>query len=327
MYFANPDILVGSVVVLCLFIALTVLEVNRASKRKYGRIFTTFILALSLFMLFARPVVRRTVEKSKLIILTPRFREAQLDSLTSVYPSASIADWDTLQSAFNRFNKIFVIGSGIPLYDIWKLEGLDVNYLGAPSIPGYQAIHFPDRVVQDEVVRIMGRYSNVAQDSLKLRLRLYDMVCDSTFLAPGLNQPFELTATALLPGKFEFSIEIYSKDSVVSTETIPLEILGSRKYRILMVNTFPTFELRYLKNYLVNDGHEVIVRNNISKERFAYERYNTTLPNLTRLTQEYLSKFDILLLDLGTLSTFNGYERNEMVKSVQNGLSLFFLPE
>ncbi|MEM7107143.1 MAG: hypothetical protein AAF519_02870, partial [Bacteroidota bacterium] len=47
----------------------------------------------------------------------------------------------------------------------------------------------------------------------------------------------------------------------------------------------------------------------------------------TRLTQEYLSKFDILLLDLGTLSTFNGYERNEMVKSVQNGLSLFFLPE
>lgn len=326
MYFLNPSLL-GLLFSLILFLVLIYLEFKRSGKRKYLRIFTSFILCLSLFLLFAEPVIKKATKKGQLIILTSNYQDDDLDSLKTLYSSAGIVQWDTLDILEDRFSEVFVIGSGIPPYDLWKLEGLNVQYVAVHNIPGYQSINFPGRATQDDLVKVAGKYKNVTNDSLKLLIRFRDDVFDSTYLPPRQTTRFELEATALFPGRFEYLIEVFKKDSLVSSDVMPLEISDPKKYRILMVNGFPTFELRYLKNYLVAQGHEVIVRNNISIARYAFESYNTEISNLKRFSGEYLRKFDVLILDLESLKGFGESEKNELVKSIQNGLNLFLLPE
>ena len=94
--------------------------------------------------------------------------------------------------------------------------------------------------------------------------------------------------------------------------------------KILILNDFPTFEAKYLKNYLAEKGHQVVSRSGLTRGRFKYEYFNMETRPPIGFTSEELSAFDLLIVDAISLRNLSRARRNALERSVrEKGLGVF----
>jgi len=139
------------------------------------------------------------------------------------------------------------------------------------------------------------------------------------------NGHFELTTRPKASGQFIYTLS-NSDDGTI--EKIPVNVLPQKRLKILIINAFPTFETRYLKTFLAETGHEVIVRNQVSKDIFKYEYFNTKKKNFSRFTSTILEKQDLMIMDLASLNNLSRTESQLLRTAIkEQGLGLFIQPE
>jgi hypothetical protein len=95
-----------------------------------------------------------------------------------------------------------------------------------------------------------------------------------------------------------------------------------------MLNAFPTFQMKYLKNFLAAKGHQVVVKNRITSGKYKFEFLNTNRLNLNRLSLDKLSDFDLVIADARSLKAFSGSEEEALKQSIEaEGLGLLLLDD
>ncbi|MCP4884726.1 MAG: hypothetical protein GY908_13155, partial [Flavobacteriales bacterium] len=221
--------------------------------------------------------------------------------------------------------EVFLLGQGLQSYDLWQLDDVNVQLLARSQPSGLSRLNYnyENTVGTDLVVK--GEYLKASEGQQLLLTGPGDSALDSVQLKSSESQNFKLKTALPVSGKYVYHlIEKDSLGNVVSKDPLAVNIKAKNKLHILIINQFPSFETKYLKNFLAETGHELSVRSQVSKDRFKYEFFNSKQKGRIDINQKSLNEIDLLIIDLNSLKQLSKRNRQLMRKVVsEQGLGLF----
>lgn len=285
----------------------------------------------SLVFIALKPAIYKEVREGNVLILTEDFKQDQLDSLKKVYRKIKIVDYrnDEILPELKTSKQIFVLGRGISDSDLYQFEDLPVTYLSGDTLAGIVKRNYNHQSRVGNNLIVQGRFLKPKFGSQLILEDAGGTGIDSLVFTSEEKENFNLQTELKVFGNYVFNIaEKDSLGKVLSRDALPVKVANEEVLRILILNSYPTFEIKYLKNFLAESGHEVVVKNRITAGRFKFEFFNTENTRLGSLNEETLKDFDLLISDSGTLRNLSSSETSALQNSIrETGLGLFILGE
>ena len=140
---------------------------------------------------------------------------------------------------------------------------------------------------------------------------------DSLLFNDAVDSVFEFQVMSKIAGRQLYSITSWQNGNKRTEEHIPVLVEDSPTITVLQLSSFPTFEMKYLRAYIATQGHRIVSRSLISKDR-----YNTTYTNIPKfgintLTEEILQQFDLVFLDQNTVEQLSASDQKALHSAVE----------
>jgi hypothetical protein len=302
---------------------LIILELRRKLRYTTIRIICQCVLVTSVLLLSLRPSISSQSKGNSILLITDGVTDAMIDSLTRNDRSLIAIDAREL-SSMNDLSKIHVsviAGSGLPSWAINLLPQKNYQFVPSESSEGISAIELPENVYAHRWNNIHGTYDLTGESAL-LKLRGPGGLEDSVKLKGPGTVPFSLSYFSKAPGRFNYDII-----TPASTETLPVVIEPERQFNILFIADYPTFEVRYLKNFLASKGHRLSIRNQVSRGRYKLEFANRPSMSFQTLSTAVLNDADLLVIDESSWHSLGTAEQKNLRASIQNGLGVIVIPQ
>jgi hypothetical protein len=323
-----------------LFLILVWTEWNRKLRFRSGRIIGQGLIMLSLLGLALQPNLRIKTSEQPILLLTKNYDAVIADSLIKVDTNSKVLiDVDAVpyKNAIKLTSHrqvcewngriIYLLGEGLPLHTLECVNEKSYFYFPASVPIGITHLNSAAHYTTNRWNKIEGEYTNDSKATW-LALKGPAGIEDSVLIAGKGVVPFSLSFYPKTTGKLHYQlIEMDSAWGKTISHTFPIEVLASKKLKIVFLSSFPTFEQRYLKNFLIEYGHEVTIRNQISRGRFQFEAGNQPIKEFVSLTSSLLAEVDLLMLDQASYTALSGNEKKILLKAVQDGLGLLALPD
>ncbi|MEQ8531895.1 MAG: hypothetical protein RIB86_08585, partial [Imperialibacter sp.] len=302
--------------------------------RKLLRLSALLVAFIGLAGILLRPHYLSESPQSDIMLLTQGYNAEEADSLLqsnpglSVYKAPGVADFKAAAElkSFNELAGIkerirYVLGNGLPDYVFDDASPFRFTYLPSASTDGIQAINVAEKVRPNRRSAVSGIASQVAPGSM-IRWSGPEGRIDSLKLSASTEE-FPFGFTPKLAGKFVYELELLdSAGSLVATYKVPVQVAEERMLKMVFIGQFPTFESRYLKNLLVEQGHTLALRYQLSKDKFRYEFANQAEVPFRRLTTTLLEAADLLWIDEASLDALSREEANALNAAVDQGLGV-----
>lgn len=299
--------------------------------RFYVNSFIGLLVVLALIMLALKPNIQKNVASSIGVVLTQGFNQEQLDSLKKAHKKLKVIPYKINQpigNVIDSVSSLYILGGGLKSFDFWQLEKVPTKFINGYSPKGITKLNYPaNAIVGDELV-VKGSYSEGKKGNRLVLSNPRGAGIDSIVLNGLAQEDFKLSMNLKLFGKFNYTlIEKDSLATILSSELLPLHIKERKSLKILMVNNFPTFETKYLKNYLAEVGHQVTIRTQLTKNKFKYEYFNTEKQPFYNFTEKQLEAYDLLFMDFESYSGLSKTNLSSLWNSIKNsGMGLFLQP-
>lgn len=313
---------------LLLFVILFWFEIRKKNKFLAARLIALFCVCISLMGFLLQPFYE-VKSKEEVLLITPGYSDHQLDSISKLHPQmkwmrtaecgevkkASLADAEFLEQKSASVK--MVTGEGLSVADLEIMTQKNFRFL--PATPGgVVQLLFPDRITENHMATLRGVF--VAEENSVLRVAGPAGVEDSVRLPKG-RQRFALSFRPKQSGRFVYQLEV-QRGKEVYREPLPVDVAPERPLRILVLQKFPTAEVRSLKNFLAEKKHSLTLRYQISKMAYSYEYVNAKESKMAALSQALLQSFDLLLIDGGSLESLATRERTELHEAIRAGLGV-----
>ena len=321
-------IIIGIALPLLLYFAYK--EFQRRQRFLALRIVALSLMMISLLGLLLRPTYREEKKSEAIMVITKGYLSNKVDSIVQknaelkiirTKDAAQYSNSAILKSWYDlsKENIAFVVGQGLPSYALELLRRKTFQFIPSSLPSGVTKLVIPEHIYSNSRTQIQGTCNGTGKT--KLKLAGPGGVEDSVTL--NLDESsFTLNFTPKQSGKFIYSL-VSEKESA-STDRLPINVLPERHLRILFIQKFPTAEVRFLKNFLSEKNHEVILRYQTSKDNFDYEYANTPRIQIYRLDSKLLSSFDLLIIDQKSYAALSPFEKTDLSKSIRNGLGVIF---
>ncbi len=316
--------------------------VKRPNRRRLlGRLLAVAGSFTAILLLWLQPKWSRRVQLQQVLLLTegtdsdsvqrilqqvqPRPRIFTSDSATgrqfmALHP-AFIPDLAYLRRHFRGIRKLHITGFGLPRYELNHLDSLQVApHLSLPP-PFLQSADWPKQLHLGDSLRVQVTAHPSTNAPAWFWLVGGGSKLDSVEIKGGQSQAFQLKTLPKAAGQQIFYLQ-WQEKAQRFREKIPFVVQERPPLRVLMLENYPTFETKFLKNWLVERGNQVAVRASISRARFSTEFLNHEKVFLNRLTPKLLQTFDILLLDGETVNGLSRSEQSAIEQTVQEGLGV-----
>ncbi|WP_336093139.1 hypothetical protein [Leeuwenhoekiella sp. CH_XMU1409-2] len=319
--------LIAAVILLAVFV---VKEWPRKSGNLLLRLVAGFVAVLALLAIALKPARLTSVDGKQGVLLTTGYQEVQLDSLRETNPELKelvyqdYIDRDELDS----ISQLFILGSGVKPYDLWQLEGRTVKLLETESLDGIDKLSYSKKLAEVEELNITAHYSKPKRGNQIVLQAPGNLGLDSIKFTSKADTVFSLQATVKAPGDFVYTVaEKDSLGTLVNNQPLPVHISPEKQLNVVMLSAFPSFEFKYLKNYLAELNHQVLVRSQLTQGRFKYEYFNQERKSFNALATSGLKDLDLLILDAGAWQSLSRNEQNSIKEAVtQEGLGVFVMP-
>jgi len=227
-----------------------------------------------------------------------------------------------------KIASLVILGEGIQDYDLWQFKDFPVQYLRNRSKSGIAELSYDFKNQLGKDLIIDGKYlKRIAASKLVLKAP-GNIAVDSVILSNQKEQIFKLSTKLNVEGNFLY--QLIEKDSAGKLQTsnpIPVSVLKRVPLKVLMIERFPTFENKYLKNYLAQSGQEVSVRTQITTGRYKYEYFNIEKKKPISFSEEVLKSVDLLVIGNGSLKNLSKSESTLLKRMIkENGLGVFIQP-
>ncbi|WP_207433530.1 hypothetical protein [Sabulibacter ruber] len=314
---------------------LTWLAVRRPDRRRLAwRLLASWGVVACLVLLLVPPKINRTYNASEVLLLTDGYSPDTLQRLLkSLKPrpqvyglnvdaevAQPVADLTAFLKQHPEVKTIHVLGHGLPAEEMPASDSLRfVPHLS--ELPtGVLAASWPKEVTLGEEVQVQGTFHAPSAQETKVFLHSSGAARDSAAVKKGA-QAFRLKFTPKTGGKFVYTLRWTGANDSVYQEAVPVEVKAPRPLSVLVLSSAPSFEVKFLKNFLSQQGHHVAIRTQVSKGIFQTEVVNLASTKLDRLTTGLLQKFDAVLLDETALQNLSGAEKQALQQAVrQQGL-------
>jgi len=291
------------------------------------RLLLTFLMVAALLMLGLQPAFTTQKEKTKLLLLTEDYDTNLLQKLQSQYKNAQTLEYENtidFSVYLAETDSLFILGNGLPLSDLTAFKDFKIRLLLNKKPDGIQQIEFTKRGTVYEDFLVNGSIKNNKTESQNLVFSPIGQSKNSIKIAPNSVQEFSFVYTPKQAGDFLNSLVLKdSLSNVLEQENLPIVVKSTEKLSILQLNSFPNFESNALKKWLKKEGHQVLVRSNISKDKYRYDFINQKRFEWKKLTNSLLQKMDLVLLDAQSFKQLSTNEQQRLTKAIKKGLSLF----
>ncbi|WP_167596456.1 hypothetical protein [Leeuwenhoekiella sp. ZYFB001] len=320
-------VLIGAVMLFAVFVAK---EWPRRSSSFVWRLAAGLVAVLALLAIALKPAHLTSVEGKQGVLLTSGYQEAQLDSLRKTNPELKELvyqdhiDRDELDS----ISQLFILGSGIKPYDFWQLEGRNVKFLKKEIPNGIDQLSYSKTLSEGEELNITAHYSKPKRGNQIVLQAPGNLGLDSIQVTATADTVFSLQAKVKAPGDFVYSlVEKDSLGRLLNNEALPVHINPEKQLSVVMLSAFPSFDFKYLKNYLAELNHQVLVRSQLTQGRYKYEYFNQERKPFNALSTSGLKDLDLVILDAGAWQSLSRNEQNSIKDAVaQEGLGVFVMP-
>ncbi|APQ16111.1 hypothetical protein [Maribacter hydrothermalis] len=303
--------------------------------RNKGRLVVNTIVALvtvlALVFIVLKPTKEVEMQNRQGLLLTEGFNEKQKDSLEAVFKGIQPVEYNSKKSvlkALDSLTSVIIVGNGVEEYDFHAFDSIPTTYIPNEIPSGITLLNFTNQLVLGDEYRVTGMYS---KPKLSTQLVLQDSRgngLDSIPFKEEVNHHFSLKTIPKASGNFVY--QIAEKDSVgnlLASNPLPITIREKEPVSILIIYNFPTFETKYLKNFLADAGYEVTVRSQLTKDKYKFEYFNTKASPVYQFTEESLNQFDVVITDTETYFNFVKSVKSHFENSIrENGLGLFIQP-
>jgi len=350
MVFPHSSTFIISGLVLFLFFMafLIILTLSRPNKNHLKlRLVMNSLASLSLFLMVLQPQWKSTAKQAGAVLITPGAKISQLDSLSKEqewsylfsmvndkkwklnYPAIlQIPDVGYLDRYFPEVKRLHVVGHGLLEYDWNELKNLEVIPHFTNTTSGIQQVEWPGEIPLGQSLSVNGILTGLISKSKWLYLAGPEGVVDSIALNFSKGKSvFTLQAKPKDTGKHLYKIFTKQKYNPLIEEEIPVIVVKPNPLKILVLQSSPKFETKYLKSWLAEQGYSIVIRSGISKERFRYDIVNHKKLKLQRINSTILNDFDLTLVDGNTLDALSTTEANQLYTAVENGLGLLLMPD
>ncbi|WP_066837741.1 hypothetical protein [Rufibacter ruber] len=315
---------------------LTWLAVRRADRRRLvARILASWVAVACLALLVSPPKITRTYSASEAILLTDGYSSDTLQALlnrlrpkpqvfsfeTEAVQAEPITDFAAFKQQHPAVQTLHVLGHGLAEEELASLSSLRLVPHLSPLPAGVLSASWPKKITLGEPVQVQGIFTSPEKPVI-LYLQAAGGNRDSMEVKKGAGQAFQLGFTPKTSGRFVYQLQWQEGDSL-RREAIPVIVEEPRLLNVLMLSSAPSFEVKFLKNALAQQGHGVAVRQEVSQNIYQTETINLSKQSLNRLTPALLQNFDVVLLEEATLQGFSAQEKQALQQAVrQQGLGI-----
>ncbi|SEL48070.1 hypothetical protein SAMN04487910_2583 [Aquimarina amphilecti] len=308
-------------------------ELSLWGKPKFWiRITVALLAVISITIIALKPARSILPKNTKVALLTSGYERSQLDSLKNIYKRLQTVDYIENQPIFGKAttsDTVFVLGSGVAPFDFWQLANNQVQYVSGDIPTGIIRYTYDQEKVVGAEFGLEGIYNNPIEGNRLLLEGPGGNGLDSINLVADAEQSFSLRTKLKASGTYIFWVtEKDATGKIVAKDPIPMKVQDRKKLQVLIVNDFPTFETKYLKNYLSEMGHEVLVKSKITKGKYKFEYFNRDRTPMGAFTEKNLSPFDLVILDANTIKNLGRNATTALENAVrQQGLGVFIQPD
>lgn len=323
-----PLILVG-LVLLAVFIWKEWSQ--RQERRFWVKLVAAFLAIASLVMIVTKPSTWKKSTSGKGIILTEGYRSEKLDSLKSIYKRIQTEHYvkGRTLSILKDADSFFLLGHGVESFDLWQLQDKSIAFMGGKKVEGWTAISHENEIPFGEKLHLNAEHSDPKTGHWAILADNGGNPLDSVPFGEVEKQLIQLNGKPKASGQFVYRLlEKDSEGTIISEEPVPIIVVEGEPLKILMVNTFPTFETKYLKNFLTDKGHQVMARTQLTKGKYKFEYFNGALNPIYSFTEENLKGYDLLVIDTDSYAALGRRSKEAMEKTMKtHGLGVFIQPD
>ncbi|MBD1366282.1 hypothetical protein IDJ77_20890 [Mucilaginibacter sp. ZT4R22] len=324
------------VIGLCVLLAIFLLwqEVSRANKKWLWYRIIAVLIASAMLACIALPISYQKFDAAnppeEFVLLTQGFNADTLKSnanqkvfaidgaVKKAFPKAILLSsldelCDTLQA-----HSLHIYGNGLSPFKLAQLDSAAVIFHPSEPPSGVSHISWKEKLKAGQELQVQGRYRNPSAQKVKLLLKGLNTILDTVTIKPNAQADFDLTTLPKTTGKVVYTLQSVLDADTITLGSIPVQTDAIKPLKVLMLSASPGFEVRFLKNWLSQNGYAVAVRSAISKYKYNSEFINIPQFSLDRLTPPTLSKFDIVMGDLSTFNTLSAADASSLKQEVEN---------
>tara|TARA_R110002073_G_scaffold279026_1_gene442830 strand:+ start:69012 stop:70754 length:1743 start_codon:yes stop_codon:yes gene_type:complete len=301
-------------------------QVNKS--RRYLKLILALIALTSLSLIILKPMVVSKLDTYEMVLLTKGYHVEKLDSIKNEHKKIQVQNYKANRSFINPNKKpssIYVLGEGIAAFDFYQLDSLNVTYLGRNTPSGVVKLNYEQKQTVGNSIAVQGLYTQPKKGTKLILESAAETSLDSVMFPNDSAQIFNLSTQLNVVGNYEYHlVEKDSLDRVIASNPIGIRVVPERTLSVFIVNWFPTFETKYLKNFLAEKGHEVIVRSQVTRGKFKYEYFNRSTTPSVDFSEKSLQNFDMVIMDAQSFKNLSRRQKNNLEATVRNeGLGLF----
>ena len=225
----------------------------------------------------------------------------------------------TLAEQRPQLRRLHVLGRGLPAAQLSSLGSTTVQQHSAPALGGFQTALWDRQVPLGQPFRIEGSVTlpNTRQPAW-VYLRAAGTLRDSAQL-PKDSRAFQLRYVPKAAGRMRYELLLRQAGQVVAVEPVPVEITSPELPAVLLLTATPSFEFKFLKNYLAEAHYPVALRTTVSRGLVQTDFVNQPTLSLSRLTPALLARYALLVADAGTLANLTGAESQALQSAISGG--------
>jgi len=302
------------------------------SSKFYLSVLASFIAVCSLLLIALQPQRAVPMQSENLILLTEGYDEVKLDSLKQVYNRIPISNYqpgsiDWKENALPK--NLFMLGNGVRAYDLWQLDSVKTYFLEDTTFYGITRFNYDPKATLGSSGVFSGVYY---QGAAGTKIFLQDPggnKLDSVVLSGKPVENFQLSTTYKTLGNSLYSLSVFDSLGIhIFRDPFPITVDENKNLKVWMVNDVPSFEAKYLKNYLTDLGYELTIRNKLTKGKFKYEYFNQSGRQGIVFNKEQMAKIDLLIMDAISFRNLSPNARNQLEATVREyGLGVFVQPD
>ncbi len=336
---SSTEIYIILIIGIITLIVVSYLEITRSPRRNIVfRLLLIILATISLIAAGLRPSYWTHTSSTEAIILSKRFDSNVYDSLMNVDNIKYVFSLDNQQPANTAFipianaasikqkdstiSRLHILGEGIPSYEISDLPAVELSPHLAPIPQGINSLEYNSPLKLGEKI-IIHAGLELQDTSADIKLRLAGQTVDSLTTIDSL---FSLEHIPVNPGKYVYEVIVNAGGTLIQKDSLPVVVLPDSLKSVCMLIDIPSFESNYLKNWLGTNGHPLIYRVKLTRDRYRTDFINRSSLELRKMSKNVLSDIDLLVLDVPSLISLSQSEKSDIQEAVTTyGLCLLIL--
>jgi len=211
----------------------------------------------------------------------------------------------------------------------------NVNFFPSKVRTGAIELSWPKQLVLGQIFYIAGRFVTAQKDKDRIYTLTLSDLNDETIaeLPVKNNDSFNMLASLKNQGLFDFQLKIFDDEKkLVASEPVAFTVTSSEKIKVAIKQSSASFESNHLKNWLTEQGAEVLVLTQVSKDKHIQQTFNSAVAQdfesdssdkiNKELSTSWLNDFALLYMDGRAFLSLSEDEVYQLDNAIKNGLGL-----